>query len=173
MTPLVNKITHPGILLNIMSKKSKKNNSPGDLCSNRKAFHDYEILETFETGMVLRGTEIKSLRNNGGSLQEAYVKILKGELFLIGAHIAHWKYGNIHNHEERRDRKLLVHHYELEKLKKHVEQKGNTLVPLGIYLSKGRAKLKVGVAKGKKSHDKRASIKERDEKRRMQQLLKD
>ncbi len=155
-----------------MAKKKEKT-STGDLCSNRKAYHDYEILETFEAGMMLLGTEIKSLRDHGGSLQEAYVRVIRDEIFLVGAHIAHWKYGNIHNHEERRDRKLLLHHYEINKLKEHVAQKGNTLVPLGIYLRKGRAKLKIGIARGKKLHDKRAAIKERDEKRRMQQLQKE
>jgi len=155
-----------------MAKKKSKT-SPSELCSNRKAFHDYEILETYETGMVLTGTEIKSLRNHGGSLQEAYVRIIRDELFLVGAHIAHWKFGNIHNHEERRDRKLLAHRYEIEKMKALVAQKGHTLVPLAIYLSKGRAKLKIGVAKGKKLHDKRAAIKERDEKRQMQQARKE
>ena len=94
-----------------MSKKSN------DLVSNRKATYDYEILETFEAGIALQGTEIKSLRDNGGSLQEAYVKVLGGELWLLGANIAHYRFGNIHNHEERRDRKLLMHKREIERLR--------------------------------------------------------
>jgi SsrA-binding protein len=170
---MLGKITFIRIMINVMAKKNKKKSSSSDLCGNRKAFHDYEILETHEAGMLLCGTEIKSLRDHGGSLQEAYVRVIHDEVFLIGAHIALWKYGNINNHVEQADRKLLLHRYEIKKLKEHVTQKGNTLVPLAIYLSKGRAKIKIGIAKGKKLHDKRASIKERTEKRRMQQIQKE
>lgn len=144
-----------------------------DLVSNRKAFHDYEILESFEAGIVLRGTEIKSLKTHDASLQEAYVKIFAGEIWLVGSYIAPYKFGNIHNHEERRDRKLLMHRREITRLKESVQEKGLALIPLAIYLKKGRAKLKIGLGRGKKHHDKRASIKERDEKRRMQRAMKD
>lgn len=137
-----------------------------DLVSNRKAFHDYEILETYEAGLMLMGTEIKSLRANGGSLQEAYVTDKKGDLYLVNASIAPYKQGNIHNHEDKRDRKLLLHKREIEQLQKAVAIKGHTLIPLAIYLNKrGYAKLKVAIARGKKAHDKRASIKEREQKR--------
>lgn len=148
------------------------NKSNSDLVSNRRAFHDYEILDTYEAGLALKGTEVKSLREGGGSLQEAYVKTLKGEIWLIGAHIAPYRFGNIHNHEERRDRKLLLHKREIAKLEVAVQQKGMTLVPLGMYLKKGRVKLKVGVAKGKKKADKRSSLKEKDVKREMQRAIK-
>lgn len=154
-----------------MSKKSGKR-SDNELVSNRKAFHDYEVLETFEAGLVLQGTEIKSLRDHGGSLQEAYVKVLHGELWLVGCSIAPYRFGNIHNHEERRDRKLLMHKREIQRLKSAVQEKGLALVPLNIYLSKGRAKLKVALARGKKGVDKRHSLKERDDKRRMQRVMK-
>ena len=146
--------------------------SRGDLVSNRRAFHDYEILDTYEAGVVLKGTEIKSLRDHGGSLQEAYVKIIRGEAWLIGCSIAPYRYGNINNHEERRDRKLLLHKRELLRLKVSVQEKGLTLIPLALYLRKGRAKIKVGIARGKKKVDKRATIKERDEKRRIDKILK-
>lgn len=149
-----------------MSKQST------DLVSNRRAFHDYEMLETFETGIVLQGTEIKSIRNHGASLQEAYVKVLRGELWLIGCSIAPYKFGNIHNHEERRDRKLLMHKREINKLREAVQEKGLTLVPLNMYLKEGRVKVKIAIAKGKKSVDKRADIKAKDEKRKVQQALK-
>jgi len=149
------------------------NKYSNDLVKNRRAFHDYEILDTFEAGMVLMGTEIKSLRNHGGSLQEAYIKTIANELWLIGASIAPYRFGNVHNHEERRDRKLLMHHYEIKKIKEAAQLKGLTIVPLAIYLKKGRAKIKIALAKGKKAYDKRETIKARDEKRRMDKLMKD
>jgi len=150
-----------------MAKKSES-----ELVSNRRARHDYEILETFEAGIVLLGTEIKSLRDHGGSLQDAYVVINKGEAFLKQASIAPYKFGNVFNHEERRDRKLLLHHYEIAKLKRSIEQKGLTIIPLAMYLKKGFVKVKLGVAKGKKRHDKRQSIKDREEKRSIARILK-
>lgn len=150
-----------------MSKKSD-----AELVSNRRARHDYEILETYEAGISLLGTEIKSLRNHGGSLQEAYVIIDSREAYLKGASIAPYSFGNIHNHEEKRDRKLLLHKHEIEKLKRSTDQKGLTIIPLAIYLKKGRAKVKIGVARGKKQHDKRSAIKEREQKRSIERALK-
>jgi len=150
-----------------MSKKKS------ELVSNRRAFHDYEILDTFEAGMVLKGTEIKSLRAGGGGLQEAYVKVLHNEVWLIGCNIAPYKFGNIQNHEEKRDRKLLLHKKEIQKLKTATQEKGLTIVPLGIYLKDGRAKIKIALAKGKKSYDKRASIKEREIKRSIDRMMKE
>ncbi len=151
-----------------MTKKQSSN----ELVSNRKARFNFEILETFEAGVCLKGTEIKSLREGGGSLQEAYVKIMKGELWLIGANIAQYKYGNVHNHEEQRDRKLLMHKREIDKLRAATQEKGLAIVPLAMYLKKGRAKLKIATGRGKKTIDKRATIKERDEKRRMDKIKK-
>lgn len=147
-------------------------NQSNDLVSNRRATHDYEILETFEAGIVLQGTEIKSIRNHGASLQESYVKVLSGEIWLIGSSIAPYRFGNIHNHEEKRDRKLLMHKREINRLKVASQEKGLTIIPLGMYLKNGRVKLRIGIAKGKKNIDKRAVIKERDEKRHIQQALK-
>lgn len=149
-----------------MSEKSS------DIVSNRRATHDYEILETFEAGIVLLGTEIKSIRNHGATLQDAYVKVLKNELWLIGCQIAHYRFGNVHNHEEKRDRKLLMHKREINRLKVATQEKGLTIIPLGMYLKNGRVKLRIATAKGKKTFDKRAAIKERDEKRHLQQALK-
>jgi SsrA-binding protein len=143
-----------------------------DLVSNRRATHDYEILETFETGIVLQGTEIKSIRNNGASLQESYVKVLKGELWLIGCHIAPYKFGSTNNHEERRDRKLLMHKREIDRLRVDTHEKGLTLIPLAFYFKEGRIKVRIGLAKGKKSHDKREAIKEADQKRSVQQAMR-
>ncbi len=143
-----------------------------DLVSNRRATHDYEILETFEVGIVLQGTEIKSIRNHGATLQEAYVKVLNGEIWLIGCNIAPYRFGNIYNHEEKRDRKLLMHKREINRLKVAANEKGLTIIPLAMYLKQGRVKLRIATAKGKKNIDKRSDIKERDEKRRMQQALK-
>ena len=148
---------------------NKKNN---DIVTNRRAFHDYEILETFETGIVLQGTEIKSIRDHGTSLQEAYVKVIKQEVWIVGCSIAPYRFGNIHNHEEKRDRKLLLHKREIAKLHVSVQEKGLTIIPLAFYFKDGRVKVKIAIAKGKKTFDKRADIKAKDEKRQMQQALK-
>lgn len=146
---------------------------PDDLANNKRAFHDYEILETYEAGIALLGTEIKSLREGGASLQESYVKILKNEAYLLGAHIAPYHFGNIYNHQEKRDRKLLLHQYEIKKLKKAIQEKGLTIVPIAMYLNnKGICKVKIGIAKGKKLHDKRADIKAKEEKRFVQREMK-
>lgn len=148
------------------------NQQTSDLVANRKAFYHFEILETFEAGIALQGTEIKSLRDHGGSLQEAYVKVIRQEVWLVGCHISPYRFGNVHNHEERRDRKLLLHKREIERLKSATQEKGLTIVPLAMYLKNGYVKVKIGLAKGKKTFDKRESIKERDVKRSMQQALK-
>ncbi len=150
-----------------------KKDSSAEIVRNRKAHYDYEILETFEAGISLTGTEIKSIRDNGANLQEAYVKVIKMEVWLIGSHIAHYRFGNINNHEERRDRKLLLHGYEIEKLKRATQEKGLTIVPLSLYFKQGRVKVQIGVARGKKNIDKRDTIKERDEKRRIQKVIKE
>ena len=149
---------------------SKEKFNP-ELVSNRKAGHDYEILETFEAGIVLVGTEIKSLRNHGGTLQDAFVDVRGSSLWLLNAGIAPYSFGNIHNHEERRPRKLLMHKTEIEKLRKKSTEKGFTLIPLAIYLNKkGIAKVRVGIAKGKKAYDKRAALKDRESRRQMKDL---
>ena len=151
-----------------------KKKSQSDLVSNRRAFHNYEILETFEGGLALLGTEIKSLRNNGGNLQDAYIMVSGApKVLLKNASIAPYRYGNIHNHEERRDREVLLHKREIHKLKVITQEKGLTLIPLALYLKKGFVKVKIGVAKGKKTYDKRAAIKEREHKRSMDRAMKE
>ncbi len=144
-----------------------------DLVSNRKAHHHYEILETLEVGIILLGTEIKSLRDHGGNLQDAYVVFHQGEAYLKNCSIAPYKFGNIYNHEERRERKLLLHKRELLRMRSLVDEKGLTLIPLAFYLKKGFVKARLAVARGKKAHDKRASIKAREDKRQMDRAVKD
>lgn len=143
-----------------------------ELARNRRAYHDYEILESYEAGLALLGTEVKSLRNGGGNLTEAYVKVIGKEIWLIGASIAPYKFGSSFNHEERRDRKLLMHKGEIAKLKEAVTQKGLALIPLALYLKNGRVKIKIGRGRGKKQHDKRQALVEREKKREMDRALK-
>lgn len=142
-----------------------KKKSPSDIASNRAAYHHFEVLETIEAGIALLGTEIKSLRDGGGSLIDNYVLIRGGEAFLRHAHIAPYKYGNVHNHPERRERKLLLHRIEIEKLRRKTQEKGLTLVALSFYLKKGRVKVKLGLCRGKKTHDKRAALKKKGQER--------
>lgn len=144
-----------------------------ELASNRKAFHEYEIFETFEAGLVLTGTEIKSLRQNGASLQEAYIDTKQDALYLVHCYIAPYSFGNLHNHESKRKRKLLLHKREIRAIQKGTQEKGRTAVPLSLYLKKGFAKLSIGLGKGKKLHDKRASLKEKEAKRTVQRTLKE
>lgn len=136
-----------------------------EIVSNRKALHHYEVMSTLEAGIVLTGTEIKSLRDHGGNLGDAYVSILKGEAWLVQASIAPYRFGNINNHEERRKRKLLLHRYEITKLESKVAQKGWTLIPLSMFFAKGLVKVRLGCCRGKKAHDKRQAIMEREYKR--------
>lgn len=135
------------------------------VAQNRRASHDYSILETFEAGIVLAGTEVKSLRSGKASLAESFATIENGEAFVRQMHIPPYEQGNRWNLDPVRARKLLLHRTELDKLKAAVTRKGMTLIPLRLYFSRGRAKLLIGVAKGRKTHDKRHAIAERDAKR--------
>ncbi|MCH9625640.1 MAG: SsrA-binding protein [Chlamydiales bacterium] len=146
--------------------------SQKNIVLNRRATYDYEILESFEAGIVLLGTEIKSLRANGGNLAEAYVRVIQNELWLIGSSITPYKFGAHYNHEERRDRKLLMHKKEIEKLKASAQQKGLALIPLSLYFKEGRVKVKIGLGRGKKNQDKRQTIIEREKKREMSRAMK-
>jgi SsrA-binding protein len=137
------------------------------VAQNRKASHDYAILDTIEAGLVLAGTEVKSLRTGKASLQESWATIENGEAWVMQLHIPPYEQGNRWNLDPVRKRKLLLHRSEIDKIRKALEQKGQTLVPLKLYFTKGRAKLLLGVARGKKSHDKREAIAERDAKREM------
>ncbi len=133
--------------------------------NNKKAYHDYFILETYEAGIVLQGTEIKSIRVNGANIKDSYAIVKNGEVFLLNMHISHYEQGNIFNHDETRTRKLLLNKKEIKKIKDKIDLEGNTLVPLKLYFKNGKVKILIGIAKGKKNYDKRETIKERDIKR--------
>jgi SsrA-binding protein len=137
---------------------------PGEkvIATNRKARHDYEILETYEAGLVLRGTEVKSLREGQINFKDSYAAINGNEAWLIGCHIAPYHHGTDANHDPDRSRKLLLHRREISRLLGKTAERGLTLIPLRLYFKEGRAKLEFGLARGKKLHDKRATIKERE-----------
>ena len=140
---------------------------------NRRARHEYAVEETLEAGIALTGTEIKSIRAGRVNLAEAYARIEKGEAWLIGAHIAPYEQGNRNNHEPTRTRKLLLHRDQISELIGRTQAKGFTLVPLKLYIRNGMAKLEIGVAKGKKEHDKRRTIAERDARRELERSTKE
>ncbi len=142
------------------------------IAKNRKAFHDYHIEETFEAGISLVGTEVKSLRDGKANLKESYVIIKNNEAFLFGCHISPYTHGNLQNHEPLRTRKLLLHRKEIDKLWGSISQKGLALVPLKLYFKAGRAKLEIGLAKGKKQYEKRDTIKEREANREIERHMK-
>lgn len=139
---------------------------------NRKARHDYFVEETIEAGIALTGTEIKSIRSGAANIKDSYAIIKKEEVFLLNMFIAPYKEGNQFNHEERRTRKLLLHKKEIKKLKEKIEMQGFTLIPLKIYFKENKAKIMLGICRGKKNYDKRETIKERDQKREMQKASK-
>ena len=140
--------------------------------NNRKARHNYQIFETVEAGIVLTGTEIKSLKAGKGNIKDSYAREKNNEIFLLNMHISGYENGNQFNHEETRTRKLLLHKKEIFKLRDKVRLEGYTLVPLKVYLVKGRAKVLLGIAKGKKNYDKRQDIKKRDIERDIRAKLK-
>jgi SsrA-binding protein len=140
---------------------------------NRRARHEYAVDETLEAGLVLTGTEIKSIRAGRVNLAEAYARIERGEAWLIGAHIAPYEQGNRNNHEPIRTRKLLLHRDQIAELVGRTQAKGFTLVPLKLYIRNGMAKLELGVARGKKEHDKRRAIAERDMRRELERATKE
>jgi len=142
------------------------------IAENRRAYHEYFILEKIEAGMVLMGTEIKSIRKGAVQFKDAYVSFQNGEAFIKSMYIAPYEEGNRFNHEETRDRKLLLHSSEISKLEKKVKLKGFTIVPLTLYLKDGRAKLEIGLAKGKELHDKRETDKERTAQREIEKARK-
>lgn len=142
------------------------------IAKNKRASHDYFILDTYDVGIVLKGTEIKSIRAGKVSLQDAYCQVKNNELFIFNMHIAKYDHGNIFNHEELRDRKLLAHRKEIIKMAGKVTLEGLTLIPLELFLEKGLAKLKIGLAKGKKNYDKREDIKNRDVERELNKNYK-
>ena len=143
------------------------------ISTNRRAFHDYTILETFEAGLVLRGTEVKSLRESQVNFKDCYAAIDNGEAWLVGCYITPYHHGTDANHDPERRRKLLLHRREIGRLLGKVAERGLTLIPLRLYFKDGRAKLELGLARGKKLYDKREAIRERDERRNMAQEIRD
>lgn len=142
------------------------------VCTNRKAYHDYFIEETHEAGISLLGTEVKSLREGKANLKDSYAVIKGNEVFLLNCHISPYSHGNIQNHDPLRTRKLLLHRKEIDRLWGKLYEKGFTLVPLKIYFKKGKAKVEIGLAKGKRKYEKRESIKEKEAKREIERHLR-
>ncbi|MGB2866809.1 MAG: SsrA-binding protein SmpB [Bacteroidota bacterium] len=140
--------------------------------SNRKARHDYEVLETLEAGIVLQGTEVKSLRQGNANLQDSYAIVKNGEVWLFGMHVSPYEHGSISNHDPRRTRKLLLQKKEIRKIVTKVVEKGLALIPLSVYFKGPYAKVELAIARGKKSYDKREAIKQRDAKRELAQRMK-
>ena len=137
------------------------------IATNRRARHEYEILETLEAGLVLRGTEVKSLRTGQVNFKDSYATVRNGEIWLRGCHISPYSHGTDANHDPERDRKLLLHAREITRLTGKIVERGLTLVPLKLYFKSGRAKLEIGLARGKKLHDKRSALREREVRREM------
>lgn len=157
------------------AKKTVKKNDSEDvivtICRNRRAKHDYELSDAVECGIVLVGTEVKSLRQGHAELDEAYAKIDDGELWLVGCEIPEYAFGNRLNHTPKRQRKLLLHRREIRKLETHGEQRGHTIVPLQMYFKNGRAKVEIAVGRGKQSYDKRQSLKKSEAKREIDRAM--
>lgn len=154
--------------------KTKDQATPAEktVTVNRKAFHDYDILGRWEAGIALVGSEIKSIREGRVNLQDAYVRPQDGELWLLGAHIARYSAASYFNHDPTRSRKLLMHKEEIRRLSQTVAEKGLTLVPLRLYLKKGRAKLEIGLARGRKTYDKREALAQKEAQRQMERALR-
>ena len=150
---------------------AKSGESRRTIAQNRKARHEFLVLEELECGIALSGTEVKSLRAGQCSLAEAYVRVRRGELYLVGAHIPEYAQGNVHNHVPVHDRKLLAHRREIRRWEKQVREKGITIVPLEIYFSGSRVKVTAALVRGKKLHDKRQTQKERTDRRDMDRAM--
>ncbi len=142
------------------------------IANNKKAFHDYFIDETYEAGVALHGTEVKSMRMGKCSIKEAFIRIENGEVFVYGMHVSPYEKGNLFNKDPLRVKKLLMHKYEINKLSSKIAEKGYTLVPLQVYFKEGRVKVEVGLARGKKLYDKRADIAKKDQRRETEREFK-
>ena len=154
-----------------MSLLAQKGVKP--IAKNAKAFHDYFVEERYEAGVVLAGTEVKSIRQGGANLKDSFCQVKDGELWLYGVHISPYEKGNIFNKDPRRTRKLLMHRREIFRLQQAVQRDGLTMVPLGLYFKDAKVKVEVGLCRGKKLYDKRATAAERDAKRTMDRAMKD
>ncbi len=161
-----------------MAKKGKHISGTTDvggiliIANNKKAFHDYEILSRFEAGIALQGSEVKAIREGNINLKDTYVKVLDGEVFLIGSHISPYSHSRIESHPTTRDRKLLLHKKEIEKMFISIQQKGLTLVPLKVYFKKRMCKVEIGIGKGKKLYDKREDLKKKEAMREIDRKLR-
>src|SRR5215475_10218708 len=153
------------------SKPDKNDDGTQLICRNRRAFHDYEIMERLECGLVLTGTEVKSLRSGSASLEDAYAKIEDGEVWLLGSDIPEYAMGNRMNHKPKRPRKLLMHRREIGKFAGKASERGFTLVPLRLYFKHGLAKVELAVARGKQHHDKREDLKKADAQREIRRAM--
>jgi SsrA-binding protein len=158
-----------------MARERKKDEPEGVrvICRNKRATHEYEISDRLECGLVLTGTEVKSLRDGHASLEDAYAKLDGGEVWLIGSDIPEYAMGNRMNHKPKRPRKLLLHRREIEKFAAKADQRGFTLVPLRLYFKEGRAKVELAVARGKQQHDKREAKKKADAQREIRRAMTD
>jgi len=156
-----------------MAKKGKRKTAPGDVATNRQASFRFELLDRLECGVVLMGTEVKSLREGKAQIKDGYALVRDGELWLLNVHIPPYQPASRNNHEPERERKLLVHRRELERLTGKTAERGLTIVPTRIYFKGPHAKVEVALAKGKDFHDKRDSIRERETKREMQRALRE
>ena len=142
------------------------------ITTNRRARHDYQITETYEAGLVLQGSEVKSLRNGNANLKDAYVMFREGEAWLIGAYIAPYSFSREGGHHPERDRKLLLHKREIERMASKVAERGLTLVPMSMYFKEGKAKVELGLGRGKARYDKRQALKEKQQKREMDRAMR-
>ena len=158
-----------------MARKAKKDEADGIkiICRNKRAFHEYEVFDALECGLVLTGTEVKSLRDGNGSLEDAYAKIEGGEVWLLGSDIPEYSMGNRMNHKPKRPRKLLLHRREIGKFAGKASQRGFTLVPLKMYFKDGRAKVELAVCRGRQLHDKRQVQKKADAQKEIRRALSD
>ena len=152
-----------------MAKKKDSNT----LVDNRKAFHDYFIEESYEAGIELIGTEVKSIRAGKANLKDSYAEVRNGEIWVRNMHVSPYEQGNIFNKDPMRDRRLLLHKFQIANLEKYVTQSGYTMVPLSLYLKNGRVKVNIAVVRGKKNYDKRDALREKDAKRTIERELKD
>lgn len=151
-----------------MGSQVERDRGDRTVATNRRARHDYHILETIEAGLVLRGTEVKALREGQVTFKDAYATVRDGEAWLLGCHISPYSHGTDANHEPERDRKLLLHRREITRLTGKIAERGLTLIPLRLYFKSGRAKVELGLARGRKVYDRRAAIREREVRREIE-----
>jgi len=156
----------------VMAEKTEREKAQKTIADNRKALHDYHVLETWEAGLVLRGTEVKAIREGGINLRDSFARVDKGEIWLENVHVSPYSHTGYAHHDERRSRKLLLHRHEILKLIGRVREKGLTLVPLRMYFKNGRVKVALALVKGKQAHDKRETIRRREVERETRAAVK-